>query len=614
MIRYTLSQAAETTIFIQRLGLIAILVVVISALLMLRLVHLQVWQHSRYTTLSKQNQFELISIKPNRGLIYDRNGVVLAENVPVFVLEITPNHVKDLTRTVNELRQLLSIPASAIKHFHNQLHNHRPFQAIPLRLNLSETERAQFAVNRHKFPGVNVTARLIRHYPLGKPMAHVLGYVGRINVDELKTVDTVNYNGTNFIGKMGIERYYETLLHGTVGYEQAEINANGQIIRVLQHHKPIAGSDLYLTVDSRLQTEISLAMQYHRGAVVALDPSSGDVLAMVSSPSFDPNPFVQGINQTAYKKLNQDPNQPLFNRAIRGQYALASTVKPFLAVRALEDEIVTPKTRIWDRGYYQLPNNNHIYHDWKRGGHGWVNLRRAITVSCDTYFYALANRMGITRIAETLRQFGFGARTKLDLNEELPGLVPTPKWKRAHRGHPWYTGDTLITGIGQGFVLTTPIQLANATAMLASHGIKVRPHLLHRIQTPHQGEKTAPPIQETPITLNNEHIWDFVTQAMENVINHYGGTGFRFGRDTPYTLAAKTGTSQVVSNPHPYTKQKLPEHLRDHSLFIAFAPTEKPRIALAIVVENSNIASNLARRVLDFYLLGKHHPIIQQQG
>lgn len=607
---------SDSNIFIRRIIVVALFLVVLIVLLCLRLIHLQVWQHSRYTTLSKHNQFEVISIKPNRGLIYDRNGELLAENIPVFALEVTPNRATKLKDTVEGLRKIVNIDDDDVTNFYKQVRQHRPFEPIPLRLHLTEEERATFAVNRYKFPGVDIKARLIRHYPYGSSFSHVLGYVGRINEYELKRVDSVNYSGTNFIGKLGIEKYYEKRLHGTVGYEQAEIDASGRIIRVLHRSKPVRGQNLYLTIDAKLQLEIEKAMQFHRGAVVAIVPKTGEVLAMVSSPSYDPNPFVNGISQKAYNTLRKDKNQPLFNRAIRGQYPLASTIKPFLAIKALDDEIVTPKTRIWDKGYYKLPNNNHVYRDWKRGGHGWVDMHRAILVSCDTYFYELANKMGIKRMDKILTQFGFGVYSKVDLGEELPGLIPTPDWKVQNRGESWYTGDTLISGIGQGFMLTTPLQLASATATLAARGDRIRPHLLLREESADKTTKYNELIHEFPITLSDKYIWDFVINAMEDVVSMHGGTGYRFGRDAPYTVAAKTGTGQVYSaKNHAHISQKdLPEHLRDHTLFIAFAPVDDPQIAIAITVENSSIASNLARRVLDFYLLGKKRPVIVKKS
>lgn len=598
----------ESRLFTRRAIQLGLLVIILVVLLLSRLFYLQVVQHDRYKTLSNNNQLDLIPIKPDRGLVYDRNGVLLADNIPVFSLEITKSRVKKLDETIRRLRQLIDISDDEVAAYKRLVKQHRPFQAVPLKLKLSEAERAKFGVNQYLFPGVDVKARLIRHYPYSNMMSHVLGYVGRINEKELKRVDPVNYSASNFIGKIGLERYYEKVLHGTVGYERVEVDATGRIIRTMARTPPIAGNNLHLTIDLGLQMRITKAMAGHRGAVVAIDPQTGDVLAMVSTPSYDPNLFVRGISSKDFKALHDSPEQPLYNRAIRGQYPLASTIKPFLILEGLDSGSIDRRFRIRDPGYYKLPNSRHIYRDWKRGGHGTVDARRAIVVSCDTFFYRLSRRMGITRIDSILTRFGFGIATGIDLKEELSGLVPSPAWKLQHKGASWYPGDTLVSGIGQGFMLTTPLQLAHATASLAMKGQRERPHLLLKQVAP---GKIKIPYQTTPlfpVVLKDDSHWDYVIDAMRAVIRERGGTGYRYGRNAPYPVAAKTGTGQVFSAKFhaPFEDKDLPERLRDHSLFIAFAPIEKPRIALAVVVENSKIASNIARITTDYYLVKRH--------
>lgn len=598
----------ESRLFTRRAVELGLLVLLLVVLLLSRLFYLQIIQHDRYKTLSNNNQLDLIPIKPDRGLIYDRNGVLIADNLPVFSLEIVRSRVKNINNTIAELRKLIDISDDEVSAYKRLAKQHRPFQAVPLKLKLSQEERAKFGVNQYLFPGVSVKARLIRHYPYGPMLAHVLGYVGRINEKELKRVDPVNYSASNFIGKIGLERYYENVLHGKVGYERVEVNAAGRIIRTMARTPPIPGNNLHLTLDLGLQMAISNAMQGHRGAVVAIDPRNGDVLAMVSTPSYDPNLFVRGISSKDFKGLHDSPEQPLYNRAIRGQYPLASTIKPFLILEGLDSETIDRSYRIRDPGYFKLPNSRHIYKDWKRGGHGTVNARRAIIVSCDTFFYRLANRMGITRIDSILTRFGFGIATGIDMKEELSGLVPSPAWKLRHKGAAWYPGDTLVSGIGQGFMLTTPLQLAHATAALAMRGQRERPHLLLKQSTP---DKVQIPYQTSPlfpVVLKDESIWDYVVDAMVAVIRERGGTGYRYGRNAPYPVAAKTGTGQVFSAKFhaPFEDSDLPEKLRDHSLFIAFAPVDNPQIAIAVIVENSKLASNIARITTDYYLVKRH--------
>ena len=587
-----------------RLSLLVALVIMFSLVLILRLAYLQFSQYKRYATLSLKNQMSIIPIAPPRGIIFDKNGVVLAENIPVYVLEIVPERVKNLKGTLQTLQELLpSITKDDIDNFERARHQNHAYVPIPFKLKLTQEEVAIFASNQYQFPGVSIKARLMRYYPLAETTAHLLGYVGRINVQELQHVNSTNYRSTNFIGKAGIEKFYEEKLHGEVGYQQVETDVSGRAVRVLTKQAPISGSKLYLTVDSRLQQVAYEALQDKRGAVVLMDVNHGNILAMTSSPSFNPNLFVNGISNDDYKLLSDAHDRPLYNRAVRGLYPPASTVKPFIAVAGLDKEVININTRIYDPGWYKLPNVSHSYRDWKRTGHGVMNVKRAITVSCDTFFYQLGNKMGISAIEDMLVQFGFGQLTHIDLNEEAPGLVPSPHWKRQSKNLPWYPGDTLITSIGQGFMLASPLQLANATASMSQHGRRFRPHLLSKSIDDHGKTHHYKPVEEYPIQLKNTENWDIVTDAMHSVITSNEGTGARFGRNAPYSIAGKTGTSQVFSLSQDEKKHysNLPEGLRDHTLFIAFAPVEQPEVAIAVLVENDSVASFVARKVMDAY-------------
>ena len=597
---------AESRIHHFRLSLLVAMLIMLSLVLVLRLAYLQISQYKRYATLSLKNQMSILPIAPPRGIIVDRNGVILAENIPVYVLEIVPEHIKNMPETLLQLKDLLpTINDDDIENFERARRQNHAYVPIPLKLKLTQEDVAVFASNQYQFPGVSIKARLIRHYPLAETTAHLLGYVGRINVQELQHVNSANYRATNFIGKSGIEKYYEDLLHGEVGYQQIETDVRGRTVRVLTKQAPVSGSKIQLTVDARLQQVAHEALQGKRGAVVVLDVQNGGILALSSSPSFNPNLFVNGISNADYKSLSDTQDRPLYNRAVRGLYPPASTIKPFIAIAGLDHGIIDINSRTYDPGWYRLPGVTHVYHDWKKTGHGVMNVKRAITVSCDTFFYQLGNKMGILPIEDMLMQFGFGQMTHVDLHEEAPGLVPSPSWKRHNKGLPWYPGDTLITSIGQGFMLASPLQLANATASLSQHGRRFRPHFLS-LSTDDQGHTHTFKIKEEyPIQLKNNDNWSIVTEAMQAVITNNEGTGYRFGRNAPYSVAAKTGTSQVFSLSQDEKKRalNLPVGLRDHSLFIAFAPVENPEIAIAVLVENDTLASSVARAVLDTYFL-----------
>lgn len=587
-----------------RLSLLMACLIVLSSILILRLAYLQLSQYKRYATLSLKNQMSITPIVPPRGIILDRNGVILADNIPVYVLEITPERVVNLDETLEKLKLLIpSITDDDLDNFKHARRQKRSYASIPLKLKLSQEEVAVFAANQYLFPGVSIKARMMRYYPLGEITAHILGYVGRINENELQRVDTANYRATNFIGKTGIERYYEETLHGQVGYQQVETDVSGRNLRVINKQNPISGAKLYLTLDATLQKAAFNAMKGKRGGVVVMNVNNGSILAMVSAPTFNPNLFVNGISKKEYQALTLSPDKPLYNRAVRGLYPPASTIKPFIAIAGLNNNVILPSTKIYDPGWYRLPGISHKYRDWKRRGHGVVSLKKALRVSCDTYFYQLGNKLGITAIEDILMQFGFGQRTHIDLLEEAAGIVPSPGWKKRSRGSGWYPGDTLITAIGQGFMLATPLQLANATASIGLQGKRFRPHLFGKAIYDHGEQVTYKPLEEYPIQLKDNAIWSTIADAMKSVISGLDGTGHRFGRDSSYTIAAKTGTSQVFSGDQ-YEKKsysEIPEALRDHSLFIAYAPVEKPEVAIAVLIENDFVASAVARKVMDAY-------------
>ena len=594
-----------------RLHVLIAILLVLSLILILRLGFLQISQFTRYQTLSLNNQMTIIPIAPPRGVILDRNGVLLAENVPVYVLEIIPEHVKNIKETITKLRVLLpSISDEDVNSFNRIKQQNRSFVPIPIKLKLSQEDVAIFASNQYHFPGVSIKARSMRHYPLGEVTAHALGYVGRINIEELRRVNVTNYRSTNYIGKSGVEKYYEDILHGKVGYQMVETDVSGRTLRVVNKIPPHSGAKLYLSIDLRLQQAAYDALKDNRGAAVVIDSHNGEILAMVSSPSFDPNLFVNGVSTKDYKILSNALQRPLFNRAVRGVYPPASTIKPFVGLAGLDKGFVTPASEIYDYGKYKLPMASHIYRDWKKVGHGAINFKRAITVSCDTYFYNLGFKMGITNIAEMLRKFGLGSLTQVDLHEEANGIVPSIEWKRGAKGVAWYPGDTVISSIGQGFMLATPLQIANATATLSQHGARYRPHLLIKtVNSDNDKVENYKPIKEKQIKLNDEGNWSLVAEAMQNVITSNEGTGLRFGRNPPFPMAGKTGTAQVHSG-HQYEKSRyedIPEALRDNSLFIGFTPVENPDIAIAVVVENNFVASVVARKIMDAYY--KIHPI-----
>jgi penicillin-binding protein 2 len=599
----------ESRLFMQRsIQALAFAALLIGALVG-RLVYLQVLAHEHFITLSDDNRIKILPLPPNRGLIFDRNGLILADNLPSYRLEITPEQVRDMQDTLDRLAALVNIRDVDRKRFDNLRSRTPAFKPVPLRFHLSDEEVARFAIDRHKFPGVDIVAGLSRHYPHGPLAAHALGYVGRVDERDLQRVDASNYSGTTHIGKVGIEKTYEDVLHGTVGFSQVETNAEGRVLRTLVRTPPVPGENLYLTLDAELQNVAEQAFGDNAGAAVVIDPNNGDVLAFVSQPTYDPNLFVNGIDTETYHALNTDPQRPLFNRALRGQYPPGSTIKPFVGLGGLEQGITSAQAHTYCPGFYQLPGKDRKYRDWKRTGHGTVDLNSAIAESCDVYFYDLALSMGIDRLYEFLSQFGFGKLTGIDISGELGGLLPSREWKLGARSEPWFPGETLITGIGQGFVLTTPVQLASATATLARYGHRLRPHVVASTQKYDDAELTPLAVETVlNIPVEDRQHWADVINAMRDVVHGKHGTARKIAPETGYDIAGKTGTAQVfgLKEEEKYDAEKLAKKLHDHSLFIAFAPVDQPRVAIAIVVEHggsgSAVAAPIARTILDKFL------------
>ena len=579
-------------------------------LLFIRLIYLQLVEHRLYETLSIQNVISVVPVKPNRGLIYDRHGVLLATNVPVYSLMLIPARVKDISYTLNQLKDVVGLTSDDIKTFKRIQKQYYPYQAIPVKQALTEQQVDSFYVKQYEFPGVSVQTNMVRNYPLGKATSDVVGYVGRITATELAQVDPANYTASDDVGKSGVEAEDEVLLHGTMGSEQAEIDANGRIVRVLKTTPAIPGDNIYLTIDSKLQAFAEKALGKNAGAIVAIQPSTGQVLALVSKPSFDPNLFVTGMTETQYQSIINNPEHPMFNRAIRATYAPGSTVKPFIAFYALNTGVITPSDFIFDPGYYRLPNTKHIFKNWVHTGFGWVNVVKAIQVSCDTFFYQLAVALGIDRLDQALTQFGFGELTGINLPNERAGIVPSPAWKMKQFGQAWYEGDTVVAGIGQGYITTTPLQLAAATATIAERGLKYQPTVLLKLQQPNGITTTMQPIPEQPIIAKNPTTWDTVIQGMENVTSAPQGTAYPTFSNAPYTSAGKTGTAQVYDNDkknglNASAADKL-RRLQNNHLFICFAPVNNPQIAVVVVVEHihgmTQRGVQIARQLIDVYM------------
>lgn len=598
----------ESQSFLNRAIIAGLAVILLLLLLVWRMVQLQVVEHEHFTTLSRDNRVKVLPLPPTRGLIYDRKGVILAQNRPAYSLEITPEQAGDLDLTLAGLTRVIAISEDDLERFHQLRRRKRRFESIPIRVDLSQDEAAEFAVHRHRFPGVDIKAHLLRHYPHGEKTAHVLGYVGRVSQRDIEQIDASNYAGTTHIGKNGIEKTYESALHGEVGLEQVEVNAAGRRVHTLEQQPPKPGVDVHLHLDIALQEVAMRAFGDNNGAVIAINPKNGGVLAFVSQPGYDPNLFVEGISRRDYAALQEDGNRPLYNRALQGQYPPGSTIKPMVGLAGLELNAVQYDSTVYCPGFFQLPGSSHRYRDWRRSGHGVMDLDAAIVQSCDVYFYKLAYEIGIDRMHDFLAQFGFGSRTGIDLTGESAGLLPSRDWKKRSRRQPWYPGETLIVGIGQGYFLSTPLQLAAATAAVANNGAFYSPRVVDYLRDRDSGEITPIPPTGQQMDIARQQNWDDVHVAMANVIEGLRGTAKGI-RSPHYRIAGKTGTAQVFSigQDEEYKEDEIPKHLRDHALFIAYAPVEDPQIAVAVVVENGGsgggTAAPIARAVMDAYLL-----------
>lgn len=597
-----------------RLAISAGFVLLLFLLLFARFFYLQVSQREHYHTLAEANRISISPIVPNRGLIFDRNGEVLAHNYSAYTLEIVPSKVGNLEDLINELSSVVEIAARDRKRFRKLLEESKRFESLPIRTRLSDVEVARFAANRYRFPGVEIKARLFRQYPKGVSASHVVGYIGRINDKNLEQLeaggDLSNYRGSQYMGKIGIEQSYEKELHGITGFEEMETDAAGRVIRTISRTPPVSGNNLTLSLDSKLQEVAEKAFGDRRGALVAIEPATGDVLAFVSKPGFDPNLFVDGIDSENWDLLNTSIDRPLTNRALRGLYPPGSTFKPFMALAGLELKKRGAQQSINDSGYFSLPGSTHRFRDWKAGGHGNVDLHKSLVVSCDTYYYGLANDLGIDNIFKFVGQFGLGKKTGIDIEGEASGLLPSQEWKMKRHKQKWYAGDTISVGIGQGYNLATPLQLAFATAVLAGNGTAFRPHLVKQVLNNNNEvvrEIATHPLYTLDLNRDNLRV---VHNALVDVTQP-GGTAALAGTGAAYSFAGKTGTSQVVGmrQGEKYVESKVRERHRDHALFISYAPAESPKIALSVLVENGghggSAAAPIARLVMDYYLLGK---------
>lgn len=608
---------AESALFSRR-ALVAFMgIVALMGVLLVNLYNIQVNQFQDYKTRSNDNRIKVVPIAPNRGLIYDRNGILLAENRPIFSLELTPEKIKDIDETIIQLRTFLEISDERVTRFHKERKRTRRFKSVPLLNQLTEEQVALFSVNQHRFPGVEVNATLKRYYPYGKVLTHVLGYVSRINDRDLQRLEredkVANYQATRDIGKLGIERFYEDLLHGTAGYQEVEVNNRGRIIRTLKYVPPVPGQDIVLNLDIKLQQYLYGLLDGRRGSAILLDPTDNGVLAMLSSPSYDPNSFVHGISGKDYRALLEDKDRPLVNRATLGIYPPASTVKPFIAVAALQEKVITTKTTRNDPGYWRIPNSKtRPFRDWLRWGHGRVDILKSIEESVDTFYYQIAYDMGIDRISTWMMLFGFGDFTGIDIHEESKANMPTREWKMARHRQPWYQGDTIPVGIGQGYWTATPMQIAKATSVLVNKGEVIAPHLLRatidKTQEPHV--TTAAPIESyPPVEGVSQRYWTVALEGMRLANHGKKGTARRAFAKAEYMTGGKSGTAQVfgLKEDEEYNADELAEHLRDHALYTGFAPFDNPEVIVTVVLENAGSGSSngapVAREIFDHVLI-----------
>ena len=604
----------EKNTFLSRAVFAGITCLALAVVLVVRLINLQILNHDYYSTRADDNRMRITPVPPVRGLIYDRNGTLLAENRPAFVLEVTPEQVGNIDVALKSLESVIALTPKDISRFKERIRKTPRYRGVPLRSNLSMEEVARYEINRHDFHGIDVNAGLTRNYPLSLAASHVVGYVGSINEDELKDLDPGQYQGLLQMGKVGVEKSQEDLLRGAPGAKIIEANAYGRPLRELDYRQGAPGKNLYLSLDAKVQAVAEQALGDLNGAVVAIDPRNGEIIAMVSKPGFDPQLFAEGVDAQTYKELNTDPNRPLFNRALQGTYPPGSTVKPAMALAGLEYNVVTPDHKEFCKGEYTLPGSSRKYRCWKRTGHGWLDMMQGVMKSCDVYFYSLANTLGVDRIYEAMSGFGLGKPTGVDLPLEKGGLMPSREWKRRARRDNWYPGETLNIGIGQGYMSATPIQLAQMAARIAMRGGGFKPHIVHASEDALTKKLTLITPEALPqIPMQNPKNWDVVIAAMEGVAQIQGGTAYKIGHDAPYRIAAKTGTAQVAGMSQDEAKaramESIPLHLRDHALFIAFAPADDPKIAVGVLAEHgghgASVAAPIARKLMDMYLLGE---------
>ena len=608
---------AEQRMFVARTIFALVTVVALSLVLTVRLVQLQVIQHERFVELSLGNSIRIHPLTPTRGLIYDRNGTILAENLPAYQLELIPEQVEDLDGTLRQLAGFGLVDEEDFQEITDKIKLTKRFNPVVVRSRLSEEEIARFAIQRPRFPGVDIRARLIRHYPFGKLGVHAVGYVGGLSVADIEKLgDPDNYVGTTLFGKTGVERAFEEMLHGAVGHHQLLTNARGRSLGSVPGESPIPGDNIYLNMDAELQRIAEQALDGRRGSVIAVDPTNGEVLVLASTPAFDPNAFATGLRSRDYAALRDDLDRPLFNRALSGRYPPGSTIKPILGLAGLETHATSLTHRTFCRGSYSIPNTTHRYRDWKPAGHGLVDLHDAIAESCDVYFYEMSQQLGIDAIHEYLTTFGLGASSGIDVAGEKPGIVPSRAWKKAQfskrADQIWFPGETVIASIGQGYMLATPLQLAQATAAIAMRGERFQPRLLRHSENSATGIQTVTvPVPLPSVQLADNLHWEVIVNAMRDVMQGESGTARAVGLNAPYTMAGKSGTAQVfsVAQEDEYDSDEIDERLRDHALFIAFAPVENPAIAVAVIVENgesgSGVAAPIARSVMDYWLLTK---------
>lgn len=570
-----------------------VIMAIFMAVLLGRMAYLQIWDHQKYTTLSKRNQLRLIPIPAARGLIYDRNGVLLAKNIPVFQLSLIPDEIRDLPTFLKNLSDVVPLSESKQNRFLEQVAHRPSHQRQVLPLTLTEEEVSRFAVHQYRFPGLSLMVEMQREYPHGPAMAHLIGYVGEMNKEEMKQAAKAHSPHFAHTGKLGLEKFYNTNLQGEAGYQHMETDVMGREIRALYAHPPTAGQDLHLTIDLKLQEAAMRALGNAPGAIIAMNPKNGEILAMISTPTFDPNLFVKGIDTTTYQQLVQANDRPLFNRTIHGQYPPASTIKPTVALAGLMQDKINPKEDIFDPGWYQINDEGRLYRDWMGSGHGMTNLEKALRESCDTYFYIAAEKLGIQNLAHWYQQVGLGRATGIDLPGEQLGIVPSAAWKKKTIGEIWYPGETLITGIGQGYALATPLQMAVMTSYFANRGEAFKPHL-NLSQTP---EKLP------SITVSNPHYWTHIVNPMRQVTQHAKGTAYRYFKGMDYDVAAKTGTAQVfgLKANEKYHHDKVAKHLRDHSLFVGFAPAKDPEIVIFVLLEHERASALIASQMFNAY-------------